>query len=477
VLHEELGRLPDKYRLPLVLCFLEGQSHADAARRLRWPKGTVAGRIARARDLLRRRLARRGVVLTAAAFGTALTPATGSAVPPALLSATVRSSLAFVSGNTAAVSVPVVRLAEGVFHAMFLSKVKSMALVVCLLGCVALGGLGTLALAQRTGEPGQTLAKGDAPKADAEAVRKLKDRSSANLKEIGLAAHQYLNAHDKWPNNVLGADQKPLLSWRVLLLPYLEQGDLYKEFKLDEPWDSKHNLRLLGKIPEVYRTGTEPKDSAETYYQGFAHKDALFPPGESIGFNDVTDGTANTILVVEAGTAVPWTKPVDLPYAADKPLPKLGGPFKDVIHAVLADGAVFPVKRDFDEKLLRLAITRNDNTVLDMRQLRAEPPAAPNPDRPLPPEADAVVKLRQAAAEAREALQMAQESRREAERLLQQQQQVKEALRDVVARLEKLDRKPASEDVKGLLEEFERTRAELRLLRDKLKRLEPAPAK
>ena len=87
------------------------------------------------------------------------------------------------------------------------------------------------------------------------------------------------------------------------------------------------------------------------------------------------------------------------------------------------------------------------------------------------------MKLRQAAAAARAAEEMAQESRREADRLRQQQQQVKEALRDIIARLEKLDRKPASEDVKGLLEEFERTRAELRLLRDKLKRLEPAPGK
>jgi hypothetical protein len=360
---------------------------------------------------------------------------------------------------------------------MFLSKVKSVALVLCLLGCVVLGGLGTLALAQRSGEPGQTPAKPDAPKIDKEAVRKLKERSIANLKQVGLATHAYLSDHGKLPNNVLGADKKPLLSWRVLLLPYLDQSELYKEFKLDEPWDSKHNLKLLSKMPDVYRTGTEPKDSADTYYQGFAHKDALFPPGESIGINDIPDGTSLTILAIEAWSAVPWTRPVDLPYAADKPLPKLGGPFKDVIHAVLADGLVLPIKRDFDEKLLRLAITRNDNVELDLLPLRAYPPQPPKRERPLLPFFDAIEKARQAQQEANAAFDLALVARREAEQVKQENQKVREALRDVIARLEKLDKKPASEDAKGLLEEFERTRAELRLLRDKLKRLEPPSGK
>jgi RNA polymerase sigma factor (sigma-70 family) len=489
VLHEELGRLPEKYRLPLVLCFLEGQSHADAARQLGWPKGTVAGRIARARDVLRRRLTRRGQVLPAALLGTALAPAAGSAVPPTLVPSTVRAALAFLSGNAAAVSAPVLRLTEGVLHAMFLAKLKSIA-AVSVVACVLVGGLGTLALAQKPAGPGakSPAAAEPAPtlpdSPDPRVVQRLKEHSIQNLKKIGLAAHEHLDVFKHLPTDILGADKKPLLSWRVKVLPYLGHADLYKEFKLDEPWDSEHNKKLLKKIPEVYRTGTEDGDSHGTFYQGFAGADAMFPPGRTVAVGDIPDGFSNTILVVEAGTPVPWTRPVDLPYAADRPVPKLGGAFKDVIHAVLADGSILPIKRDYDEKLLRLAITRNDNQDLDILKLRAYPPPPPKAESLLDRLLAAPFAAARARAEAQAMAELAranreqaEAARREAEALKKEPEKLKEALRDLGTRLEKLDRKPASEDARGLLEEFERTRAELRLLRVKVKELERSLAK
>jgi RNA polymerase sigma factor (sigma-70 family) len=482
LLHEELGRLSDKYRVPLVLCFLEGLSHTDAARVLGWPKGTVAGRIARAREVLRQRLARRGVALSAALFGTALSPAASSAIPPALVAATVRSSLAFVSGNVAAVSVPVFRLTEGVLHVMFLAKVKSIVLVLCLVCGLVLGGLGALALAQRPGEPANAPDQAEVSKPpDARAVGMLKDRSLNNLKQFALAVHNYHDTHNNLPNNICSQDGTPLLSWRVRLLPYLDQGELYKQFKLDEPWNSKHNLPLLHKMPEVFRIGIEPKECSDTWYQGFAHEDSVFPPDRSIRLADITDGASRTLLVVEAGTAVPWTRPVDLPYAADKPLPRLGGPFKDVIHAVFADGHAVPLRRDFNEKHMRLAITRNDGEVVDVESLQVPlPPRPAKPELPLNPAEkamlEALMKAKEAEVMARLAEEMAAKAHRDAEAHRQENLKVKAELREVITRIEKLlpaeksDNKPVPDEVKAM-------REELRLLRDKVKLLEQSIGK
>ncbi|HEV3262748.1 MAG TPA: sigma-70 family RNA polymerase sigma factor [Gemmataceae bacterium] len=142
VLHEEVNRLPAKYRGPIVLCYLEGKTKAEAAQHLGWPEGTVSGRLARARELLRTRLGRRGLAPSAGVFATLFAQGTASpAVPAALAESTVRMALLVAAGTAAAgtAGAPVTALTEGVLKAMSVARVKVVAALVLVAGLLAAG--------------------------------------------------------------------------------------------------------------------------------------------------------------------------------------------------------------------------------------------------------------------------------------------------------------------------------------------------
>jgi RNA polymerase sigma factor (sigma-70 family) len=143
VLDEELARLPAKYRAPVVLCYLEGKTFTEAAAQLGCPAGTVSGRLARAREILRKRLTRRDITPAAGWEVVMLQPAAPTLVPASLMSSTLKSAVSLAAGSVAGASAipgPVAALTEGVIKAMFLTKIKILAAVVGI-GVIATGGV------------------------------------------------------------------------------------------------------------------------------------------------------------------------------------------------------------------------------------------------------------------------------------------------------------------------------------------------
>lgn len=200
--------------------------------------------------------------------------------------------------------------------------------------------------------------------AQKEAVRMT---SANNLKLIGLALHTYHDAHKQFPAPAIyGKGGKPLLSWRVAVLPYIEQEALYRKFKLDEPWNSPHNSKLIPLMPKVYRPvrGKLAEPDGTTFYQALVGKGAAFEGKSGLAFAGFTDGLSNTILVVEAGKDVVWTKPDDVPFDAGKKLPKLGGMFDEGFHALFGDGSVRFLKKTITPATLRAIITRAGGEVV-----------------------------------------------------------------------------------------------------------------
>jgi hypothetical protein len=186
------------------------------------------------------------------------------------------------------------------------------------------------------------------------------------MKQLALAMHSYADSHDKRfpPHAVYSKDGRPLLSWRVLMLPYLEQEALYQKFHLDESWDSPHNIALLSQMPSDFAPPAKlnmdvPPNT--TYYQVFVGPGTAFEGEKGLHFREDFPGFSNPILIVEAGQPVPWTKPKDLVYEPGKPLPSLGGIWKSRIkewHAVLRDASIRVFTEEDSEATIRNAITR-----------------------------------------------------------------------------------------------------------------------
>lgn len=193
------------------------------------------------------------------------------------------------------------------------------------------------------------------------------------FKQIALAMHNYYDTHKCLPPAAIrDKDGKPLLSWRVAILPYLEQNDLYKQFHLDEPWDSPHNSSLIGKMPGTYMDlgpkAHQLNHEGKTTFQVPVGPQTVFYKNEGSKFSEITDGTSQTIWVVEVAPAhaVAWTKPEDWNFDLKQPRKGLERTDRSSFTAAFADGHVEIIDLSkIDDNKLRALITRAGREVIE----------------------------------------------------------------------------------------------------------------
>ena len=207
-----------------------------------------------------------------------------------------------------------------------------------------------------------------AVQASREAARRMS--GSNNVKQIMLAFHNYADTYKKFVSD-MGSDPKNTnanLSWRVHLLPYIEEGALYREFHLDEPWDSPHNIKLLDRMPAPYRDPRSNPPPGHTVYQMATGENMVHNPPKAVRFREITDGTSNTIaiFVVNDEAAVPWTKPEDLdPIAERDAIANNAG----LYMVGMIDGSVQSLSAIIPSEALKLMVIVNDGQEIDTKYL------------------------------------------------------------------------------------------------------------
>lgn len=192
-----------------------------------------------------------------------------------------------------------------------------------------------------------------------------------DLQEISLGSLNYNDVFTRYPTDVLSRDgtDTPLLSWRVAILRFMEMPNLYDQFRLDEPWDSPHNLALLPLMPDVFRSVGDPADARTTRIHHLTGPDAVHRfDAEGVPVRpsprDIVDGSFVTIDFIEAGpeTAVPWTKPSDLPLDDNNPFSPLGE-LDGQFLAAFFDGHVETLPASLSPGEFRALFTRNGGEV------------------------------------------------------------------------------------------------------------------
>ncbi len=200
-----------------------------------------------------------------------------------------------------------------------------------------------------------------------------KTEAMNNLKQTVLAFHNFESANGKFPSPVMVHESGKKYSWRIAILPYIGEQELYDQYDFTQEWDSPHNREVTSHMPDVFRSDTDDKDSTNASWFMLSGPDGIFDGENAKGFAQITDGTSNTIIAVEAKRNVHWAKPEDINVDTERGLPKFGGFYKNGFNAAMADGSVRFISDKVDQDVLWQLYTAAGGEVVDQRKLDVAP--------------------------------------------------------------------------------------------------------
>ncbi len=183
-----------------------------------------------------------------------------------------------------------------------------------------------------------------------------KTQGMNNQRQLGLALLNYESAYGHFPEAVIRHESGQVHSWRVAILPFLEQGELYKKYRFSEPWNSEHNLAVTKIMPETYK---HPLSESETNTNYFAvvGPETLFAEGKKMKFDDVTDASHNTVLVVEALRDCHWAKPEDISFDEAARVETLGGLNENTFTVTRVDSSTHQLPNEIPPLIFRSFLT------------------------------------------------------------------------------------------------------------------------
>ena len=199
-------------------------------------------------------------------------------------------------------------------------------------------------------------------------------QAANNLRQNSLALLNFESAYGNFPPSVLTHESGKKYSWRIAILPFIERQDIYNQYDFTQDWDSPHNLEVTSEMPEFFRSDFDDPNSTNTSFFMLTGPGGAFSTDESTKISDFTDGTSNTMTIIQAKRDIHWAKPEDIVIDPDKPLPEFGGFHDGGFNVGMADGSVRFLSNDVIENVLREYLTPSGGEV---PKPLIEPPSDP----------------------------------------------------------------------------------------------------